>query len=349
MADEAFINDQSLAKMPLPLAQLFRRALNAKTPLEQHLAAGRIAELGLKLLACGAIVEYLALDKPDPALDECLKNLARPSLGHWWEFVRRLLPVLADSGHPGYTSLKQLLLGRARDDFPRAAGLDAALREVLEIGTGSRTTVRLSELFERIIQHRNKAQAHAAPEMRNEAYHRRLATSFLLGLSEVFDRMDILAGAKLLYISEVRQSADGWQVQQFDLVGEHSRRLAPWVAPRAAANRLPDAEQVYLQSLNGADAPLHRVSPLVLYEPETEELLLLNSRGGKRDVEYLCYTSGRVEKQPAKLRGQQAELLSKLLKVEISPEQIEKLSADRAQRRGGRGGSARRTAHAGRV
>ena len=91
MADEAFITDQSLAKMPLPLAQLFRRALNAKTPLEQHLAAGRIAELGLKLLACGAIVEYLALDKPDPALQECLQNLARPSLGHWWEFVRRLI------------------------------------------------------------------------------------------------------------------------------------------------------------------------------------------------------------------------------------------------------------------
>ena len=215
------------------------------------------------------------------------------------------------------------MLGRARDDFPRAAGLDAALREVLEIGTGSRTTVRLSELFERIIQHRNKAQAHAAPEMRNEAYHRRLATSLLLGLGEVFDRMDVLAGAKLLYISEVRQSADGWQVQQFDLVGEHSRRLAPVQTPREAVDRLPDAEQVYLQSLSTTDAPLHCASPLVLYEPETEELLLLNSRGGKRDVEYLCYTSGRVEKQPAKLRGQQAELLSKLLKVEISPEQIE--------------------------
>ncbi len=263
--------------------------------------------------------------------------------------MRRLVPVLADSGHRGTQSLRQLLLGRARDDFPRAAGLDAALREVLEIGSGSRTTVRLSELFERMIQHRNKAQAHAAPEMRNETYHRRLATSLLLGLGEVFDRMDVLAGAKLLYISEVRQSADGWQVQQFDLVGEHSRRLAPWETPREAANRLPDAEQVYLQSLSAADAPLHCASPLVLYEPETEELLLLNSRGGKRDVEYLCYTSGRVEKQPAKLRGQQAELLSKLLKVEISPEQIDTLSGDGAQRRSGRGGSAGGAADARRV
>ena len=57
MFDEFSIDDSTLAKLPLPLAQLFRRALNAKTPLEQHLAAARIAELGLKLLACGAIVD----------------------------------------------------------------------------------------------------------------------------------------------------------------------------------------------------------------------------------------------------------------------------------------------------
>ena len=60
-----------------------------------------------------------------------LKNLARPAVGHWWEFVRRLVPVLADSGDEGFSRVRDLVLGRARDDLPRAAGLDAALVEHL--------------------------------------------------------------------------------------------------------------------------------------------------------------------------------------------------------------------------
>ena len=33
-----------------------------------------------------------------------LKNLARPAVGHWWEFVRRLVPVLADRGDAGFAA-----------------------------------------------------------------------------------------------------------------------------------------------------------------------------------------------------------------------------------------------------
>ncbi len=321
MYDADSFDDAFLARLPLPLAQLFRRTLNAKTPLEQHLAASRIAELGLKVMACGAIVQYAALNRPDPQINECLQNLARPALGHWWEFVRRLVPLLADVPLDGYGTLREFLLGRTRDDLPRAAGLDAALRETLGLGGGSRTTVRLSELFDRLIQHRNKAQAHAAPEMRNDEYHRRLAAAILAGLSEVFQRLDVLAGARLIYISEVRKSGPTWLVQHFELLGEHARRSAPIELPGDRAAELPDAERLYLAPAGSVAKPLP-FYPLALYDSDSEEALLLNSRHGKRQVEYLCYTSGRVEKQPAELQGGQIELLARLLKIEVGATEV---------------------------
>src|SRR5690349_7959220 len=98
--------DETLAqRLPLPLAQLYRRALNAKTALERHLTAYYLWEAGLKLLACSAVVELARRPAADPLLTERLQSLARPSLGHWWELVRALLPALAEQGHEPFRRL----------------------------------------------------------------------------------------------------------------------------------------------------------------------------------------------------------------------------------------------------
>jgi hypothetical protein len=91
------LDEELLHRLPLPLAQLYGRAGNAKTPLDRHLAAYYLWEASLKLLASVAVVEYARLGSHDPKLVECLTSLARPSLGHWWEYARRLLPALADA------------------------------------------------------------------------------------------------------------------------------------------------------------------------------------------------------------------------------------------------------------
>ena len=54
------------------------------------------------------------------------------------EFVRLLVPALADAGDEYFVRVREIVLGRSRDDLPRAAGLDATLREVLEQKTGAR-------------------------------------------------------------------------------------------------------------------------------------------------------------------------------------------------------------------
>ncbi len=122
--------DENLLRLlPLPLAQLYRRGHNAKSVLERHQAGYYLWEAALKLLGSVAIAEFAERGEHDPELVERLQCLARPSTGHWWEFVRRLVPVLADAGDESFAAIRDSLLGRTRDDLPRTAGLDAALRK----------------------------------------------------------------------------------------------------------------------------------------------------------------------------------------------------------------------------
>src|SRR4051794_22907384 len=120
MSNGSECDEDLVRRLPLPLAQLYRRAHNAKGALDRHLTAFFLWEAALKLLGSVALVEYAERGGHDPRLAELLTNLARPALGHWWEFVRRLVPALADAGDPGFRAVRDLMLGRPRDDLPRA-------------------------------------------------------------------------------------------------------------------------------------------------------------------------------------------------------------------------------------
>ena len=133
MLDDVLNCDEELVRwLPLPLAQLYRRGHNAKSALERHQAGYYLWEAALKLLGSVAIVEYAGWPSPTTRCSRRLQNLPRPSTGHWWEFVRCLTPALAEAGDTQFAAICDLLLGRSRDDLPRAAGLDAALSEALD-------------------------------------------------------------------------------------------------------------------------------------------------------------------------------------------------------------------------
>src|SRR4030095_84077 len=91
-----------------------------------------------------------------------LKNLARPSPANWWELVRRLVPVLAESGDPGFRGIRDVVLGRVRHGLPLAAELDAALCEALELELPAVDGVRLAELFDRIVRYRSKSMSRSS-------------------------------------------------------------------------------------------------------------------------------------------------------------------------------------------
>src|SRR5579863_2520978 len=91
MPSNVLLDEDLVRRLPLPLAQLYRRAHNAKSAVDRHNAAYYLWEAALKLLGSVAVVEYAELGDVDPQLVEMLENLARPAVGHWWQFVRRLV------------------------------------------------------------------------------------------------------------------------------------------------------------------------------------------------------------------------------------------------------------------
>ncbi|MEQ8788710.1 MAG: protein kinase [Pirellulaceae bacterium] len=325
-------SEDLLRALPLPLARLYRQAVNAKSALDRHQAAYFLWEAGLKLLGATAIVTYAQQGDHDPTVADRLTNLARPALGHWWEFVRLLVPTLADGGDDGFGRVRDLVLGRMRDDLPRAAGLDAALRETLEMGAGARSTVRISELFDRLVRYRNRELGHGAAGQRSSRHYDRVGKAMLAGVAELLTHLDVLAGRRLLYVTDVhRKSTGDWGVEQLELLGETPRRLELLTIAADESEVLPNPGHLYVAHpvaqppgrSRASTRPPSLVSlyPLAVFDEEPSEVLLLNSRRGRQRTEYLCYSSGDVIEHQ-QLGSEQRELLRHILNIPVDEQNV---------------------------
>lgn len=284
MSEPVSINESLIPRLPLPLVKLIRRAQNAKTPLDRHQDAYYLWEAALKLLGSVAVVEYAALDAHDPKLVERLEALARPAVGHWWEFVRRLLPTLADAGDAGFLRARDLVLGRTRDDLPRAAGLDAALIELQQDRTSPRSTVRLTELFDRLVWYRNTEIGHGAAGQRPGRYYDRMSRALLGGVTEILGELDVLAGRRLIHVGDVRRQASGdWLVERYELIGESPRRIESLQVAEGHEAALPRPERLYIER-TAQDGPrsLLSLSPLVHVSPVRDRAGLLPQRPSRQ-------------------------------------------------------------------
>jgi WD40 repeat protein/serine/threonine protein kinase len=331
MSESLPIDDELVQKLPLPLAKLARRARNSKTPLDRHQDAYFLWEASLKLLGSVAVVEYVELGENDPKLVSLLQNLARPSIGHWWEIVRRLVIVLADTGDAGFVQLRDLLLGRTRDDMPRAAGLHVAL---IEHQTGARAparaTVRLTELVDRLVAYRNQEIGHGASGLSPASFYDRMARALLRGVTQILQKVDVLAGRKLIYVGEVRrQNSGNWLVDRYELLGESPRRIESLELPENARGPLPLPERVYLERATGhspASFPrLLSLDPLVRFQLDSEQVFFLNARRNEKHAEFLCYQDGEQLKQD--LGTDHRELLARILRIKVDTQEVEKWAA----------------------
>lgn len=327
-------NEQLLQRLPLPLAQLYRRVHNARTPLERHNAAYFLWEAALKLLGAVSVVEFAALQNPDPQLAERLKNLARPTVGHWWELVRGLVAALGDARIGNFDQVRNWVLGRGRNDLPHAAGLDGVLRGILEQSAPRlRTVVRLAELFDLLVRYRNQEFGHGAPGQRSGDFYDRTGRALVGGVAEILEHVDVLAGRRLQFISDVRRLGSGtWLVERYDLVGESPKKLAPLELSSNETARLPRPGCLYLE-IAGDDSshPLQPswrlLHPLLLYDPESCGVAFLNARRGQRRAEYLCYYPGGIV-QNERLGTELEELLSRVLHRSVDSRAVEAWAAE---------------------
>ncbi len=247
MRESLGVDESLVPRLPLPLAKLYLRAHNTKNSFDRHQTAYYLWEATIRLLASAAVASYAERPGHDPDLDEPLRKLARPALGDWWGLIRRLVPILADSGDEGYAAIRELIFGRARDDLPRIAELDVLLQETLGLSTGSGARVRLSEFLDRLVRYRNRELGHGAVAHRPKEFHARMGQALLLGVSELLGRLDVLAGRRLVYIEEVRLQKSGhYLVEWYKLAGESAKRIESLEQLASQTAGPPKPEQVYL-------------------------------------------------------------------------------------------------------
>jgi serine/threonine protein kinase len=157
-----------------------------------------------------------------------------------------------------------------------------------------------------------------------------MGRALLTGIPEILERLDVLAGRRLVYVADVRrQPSGGWLIERYDLTGEAPRRLEALGLPDSEAARLPRPERLYLEA--GAPAapgqgPFTALHPLVIYDAEAGEALFLNARRGRHRAEYLGYGSGRVLERED-LDAEQRELLAHVLTVPVDAGQVQQWSA----------------------
>ena len=232
---------------------------------------------------------------------------------------------------PDFAAVRDLVLGRTRDDLPRTAGLDAALLGDPEGRAAARSTVRLTELFDRLVQYRNREIGHGALGQRPTAFYDRMGRALFAGVPELLERLDVLAGRRLVYVPEVRRQPGGaWLVERYELIGEAARRIASLVRPETEGARLPRPECLYLQTADpGADdeaVTLVACTRWSFTTPRPAEVFFLNARRGRRRTEYLCYGTGRVAER-SDLAGERRDLLARVLAMPVDEGTVESWAA----------------------
>src|SRR5262249_22507229 len=130
MTDDHSCDEELIRRLPLPLARLYRRACATGSPRERHQLALLLWEASLRLLALAALASYLGRGLSDPGVQGYLPPLSRRRLATWLVSAPRRLRAPPEGGAAGSAAARPVLLGAPpRDDSPRAAALEARLRE----------------------------------------------------------------------------------------------------------------------------------------------------------------------------------------------------------------------------
>ena len=226
-----------LMHLPLPLAQLYRRAYNAKDARGRHDNAFYSFEALIKLAACPLVVAYLDEVRRSgvhvEALDRVLLRLALPSLGQWLnilrELARRFASLTDAASHPlGHVWTR---LTRPHQDQP---GMLALYRRIKNGPDGTPSTdpsCSLLQLLDALVQYRNGVFGHGAARFES-FYEHDMGPLLFPALNEVLakDLFDLLGppSTHLVYLTELRVLADDrYELAMRELVGEQSERLSP--------------------------------------------------------------------------------------------------------------------------
>ena len=325
-----------LVRLPLPLAQLYGRAFNAKSPRERHDNAFYLFEALVKLAASTATAYYLEEVSIEPSsrvpmLDRMLAQLALPSLGQWLGILREVTRHFASRvdtpSHP-WGKLVWDGLSATRKDLPGMLALHQRIKNGPDGDLATDQTCSLLGVLEGLVQYRNSVFGHGAGRMES-FYESEMGPLLFPAINEVLaeGRFSILGptAARLVYITELRLLENGQtQVDMRELVGLQGERIGSLeISSEQAARLLPNRVGLLWP---GRAYPL-RLDPLLQYRESefSEEVLFLNRDRNRKQVEYLSYTTGRTERDRS-MMSSLAALLSQVTNHIVSEADLQKLS-----------------------
>jgi serine/threonine protein kinase len=334
--------DDLIVRLPLPLAQLYRRALNAKTPVDRHHNAFYLAEATLKLAACLRIGIVLAhkVDLSEPLI-RSLEALCMPSIGQYVSFLRDVNEHLLERPDAALLPLAAVA-GKLAQPQPLPAVKAFAERATRSEGDEQppltrdqvRDSVRQGVLgfFNLVAAYRNQVFGHGAH--RSAAYYEEAGSLLLEAAAEVL-RQPVLFGGLILAVTRLEMSASQreptvvWQ----GLIGAASLPLAPELAAAGPAASRPEPGHLHFVE-PGVRVSLH---PLVVYQEDRtgrERVGFLNraitrkvgSAEEVRRCEYLDYATGDPLRD-IDARQELTRLLATLRGKEVAPAEVDRLIA----------------------
>lgn len=323
-----------LVRIPLPLAQLYSRAYNAKDARAQHDNSFYLLEALIKLAASVLVASYRRdasrTGNRVQRLDNLTAQLALPSLGQWVGLLREIsrhFGSLPDaSSHPMGHLWQQL--SQKRRDLKHLLNLYRQTKNGADGQAATDQTFTVMQVLEALVQYRNGVFGHGASRF-DEFYENEMGPLLFPAINELLSDglFEYLGsnGSRLVYITEIRKTSEsGVELAMRELVGLQGERMAPASLTADEAKHLtPNCVAVLWP---GHSVPL-RLDPLLQYRENelSDELLFLNRDRNGRQVEYLSYTTGRTERDKA-MSPLMAAFLSEVTGRDITEQSLEQLA-----------------------
>ena len=292
-----------LTRLPLPLAQLYARAHNAKDARGRHDNTFYLFEAWIKLTASVLGAAYLENHntRQTDRLDSLLSELSLPSLGHWVQILREVAEDFSQrpdaATHPlGHVWAQYTL---PRKDLPGMLALHRRIKNGADAQPSNHTSCSVRDVIDALVTYRNTVFGHGAG--REEAfYNQEMGPLLFPAVNDLLAESTIDAlgprGTRLMFLTGLRALDDeNVELARRELAGLQGERLDPVILNRTDADTL--APQVIAVAWPGRGVPL-RLDPLLAFrESETsDEMLFLNRDRNGKQVEYLSYTTGRTER-----------------------------------------------------
>jgi hypothetical protein len=261
-----------LVRLPLPLAQLYSRAHNAKDARGRHDNTFYLFEALVKLAVAPAVAVYLHEvghgTARAAALDRLLAQLALPSLGQWVAMLRELARHFGQrpdaTSHPLGHLAQQL--DTPRRDLPGVVALYRRIKNGPDGQQAGDESCTLMELLDALVQYRNAVFGHGGPRFES-FYAQEMGPLLFPAANDVLAEgvLDLLGppGSRLVYVTDLRAlDEQQFELSLRELAGLESTRLAPLTLPAARAAELAPNRVAVLWP--GRAAPL-RLDPLLVY------------------------------------------------------------------------------------